>query len=221
MNTHATTQTINGVSVCSGCIQTIFGNQINSCAPGASGIASSIGLPIGSVAIDSSGNLYAANYGCNAVFKLDTAGVPSRYAGTASYTAGYTGDTGPATLATLRQPFMVKLTGSRDLYIADTGNSVIRLVDHATQIITTPMGDYTLYPYNALTYWHTGGYCCDGGSASLAGMGFPIGIYIDEVAHKWYISDLLNSRLRLAYLVSGGTTIKTNAKMSATGVKVQ
>ena len=47
-------------------------------------------------------------------------------------TAGYTGDGGPATSATLDGPQGVTVDAAGNLVIADTGNSVIRVVAAAT-----------------------------------------------------------------------------------------
>jgi uncharacterized protein (TIGR03437 family) len=58
--------------------------------------ASPIGSPAG-VALDSSGNVYFASYNC--IFKLDPSGGLTRIAG--DYTAGTSGDGGPATAAQL------------------------------------------------------------------------------------------------------------------------
>jgi NHL repeat len=55
-------------------------------------------------------------------------------------TAGYSGDGGPATDAELYDPSSVAVDSGGDIFIADTGNSVIREVSAATGDITTVAG---------------------------------------------------------------------------------
>ncbi len=175
VNTQGTTQTLLGVSICAGCIQTVLGTGTNFCDPISTGITSRIGLPIGSGDLDSSGNLYIPIYGCNSVWKLNTAGVPSVLANT-SFAAGYSGDGGLATSATMRGPFTLKRSSSGDIYVTDTSNSVVRLIDHVTGNISTVAGNFLLYPFYSPTFWDSGGYCCDNGAANIAGLMYPIGL---------------------------------------------
>jgi hypothetical protein len=53
----------------------------------------------------------------------------------------YTGDGGPAIDATLSSPGYVTLDGAGNLYIADSGNNVIRVIMAATGVITTIAGN--------------------------------------------------------------------------------
>ena len=55
----------------------------------------------------------------------------------------YGGDGGPATSARLNYPQGVVVGASGNIYIADTGNSCIRMVTESTGIITTVAGDGT------------------------------------------------------------------------------
>ena len=56
-------------------------------------------------------------------------------------TAGFSGDGGPATAAELNDPAGVAVDAAGDLFIADTGNNVIREVELSTGIITTVAGN--------------------------------------------------------------------------------
>ena len=58
-------------------------------------------------------------------------------------TAGYTGDTGPATSATFNFPYSVASDALGNLYIGDINNHVIRLVTKTGGIITTVAGTGT------------------------------------------------------------------------------
>ena len=55
-------------------------------------------------------------------------------------TAGYSGDAGPATAATLNGPYGVTFDASGNVYIADRQNHRIRKVDAGSGIITTVAG---------------------------------------------------------------------------------
>jgi hypothetical protein len=64
--------------------------------------------------------------------------VISTFAGTG--TAGYSGDGGQATAAELNDPSGVAADSSGNIYIADTGNGLIREVNSSTGVITTYAG---------------------------------------------------------------------------------
>jgi hypothetical protein len=97
--------------------------------------ATSISLAAGSVATGAHGNVYFIAFDC--VFKMDAVGIVTRLAGTSQ---GYAGDGGLATNAQLNGPFGVAVDGSGNVFIADTGNYVVRKVAAATGIITTVAG---------------------------------------------------------------------------------
>ena len=100
------------------------------------------------VAVDSSGDLFIAegigyyNGGVNEVCEVNhSTGAVSIVAGNGS--RGYSGDGGPATAAELSNPSGLALNGSGDLFIADSGNNVVREVNLNTGIITTVAGNGT------------------------------------------------------------------------------
>ena len=74
--------------------------------------------------MDAQGNLYIADAGNHVIRKVATTGIISTVAGTG--TAGYSGDGGTATTATLYAPAGLVFDASGNLYISDTGNDVIR-----------------------------------------------------------------------------------------------
>src|ERR1700687_2349607 len=118
-------------------ISTIAGTNVQGFS-GDNGAATSaqLGLP-GRIAIDSSGKIYIADAGNNVIRKV-TSGTISTIAG--NNTAGYSGDTGPATSAQLNAPVAVAVDSSGNGYIADANNFVIRKVTGAT--ISTIVGGY-------------------------------------------------------------------------------
>ncbi|MGF6352999.1 sugar lactone lactonase YvrE, partial [Paenibacillus sp. 4624] len=80
-------------------------------------------FPIG-VTVDSSGNVYIADYGNQRIRKVDPAGKISTLAGTG--TAGYTGDGVAATSAQLNYPRGVAVDSIENVYVADYSNYMVR-----------------------------------------------------------------------------------------------
>jgi streptogramin lyase len=89
--------------------------------------------------LDGKGNLYVAEAFNHCVRKIDLkSGVITTVAGTG--TKGYIGDGGPATRATMNEPYAVVVSPTGDLFITDRLNAVIRKVDGATGVISTVAG---------------------------------------------------------------------------------
>lgn len=88
----------------------------------------------GYVAFDPAGNLYIPDINNNRVRKVTPSGIITTFAGTG--VVGYSGDGGPASAATFRNPEGVAADGNGNVYIADTGNGVIRKVDSSGTITT-------------------------------------------------------------------------------------
>jgi hypothetical protein len=120
-----------------GDIATVAGNG-TSAYSGDGGPATQAALnhPAG-VAVDPWGNLYIADTLNSVVRKVNTSGAITTVAGNG--TSAYSGDGGPATNASLSQPAFVTLDSSGNLYIADSGNDVVREVT-ATGLIGTVAG---------------------------------------------------------------------------------
>jgi sugar lactone lactonase YvrE len=132
----------------SGIITTVAGSgKSTGFAPlgdGGPATSAALGGPVG-VAVDSAGNLYIADSGLNSSFsptswvrKVDTSGTITTVAGGAGM--GFSGDGGPATSAMLNSPNGLAVDGAGNLYIADTQNHRIRMVD-TNGIITTVAGN--------------------------------------------------------------------------------
>jgi len=99
------------------------------------------GVPLNgprTIAIDASGHLYLALREGNAIYRIDPARRTIHHvAGTGEQ--GYGGDGGSARTATLAGP--KGLAWARDrLYVADTENHVIRVIDLKTGVIRTVLG---------------------------------------------------------------------------------
>ncbi len=119
-----------------GIITTVAGNGINGFA-GDGGLATSAKLSIPtSVAVDSTGNLYIADSNNHRIRAVSPAGIISTFAGNG--TAGFAGDGGPATSASLYQPSGVAVDSTGTVYIGDALNFRVRKV--AGGVISTFAG---------------------------------------------------------------------------------
>lgn len=134
------------------------------------------------VVLDSSGNLYISDTANNRIRMVNfTANTIVTIAGTGG--ANYTGDGLPATLATLDTPRGLAFDAAGNLYVADSGNHVIRRIAATTHTITTVAGTGTL------------GYNGDNIPATSAELNYPLGVAFDA-AGSMYIADSQNFRIR-------------------------
>ncbi len=120
-------------------------------------------------------------------------------------TAGYTGDSGQATAATLKGSYKTAVDAQGNLYIADTLNNVVRKVTASTGAITTIAGSGTACAKSTAT-------CGDGGQATAANLNAPSGIAMDGSGNL-YIADRGDNRVRV--LNTGTGVIST---LAGTGV---
>ena len=87
------------------------------------GAAATFNMPTG-VAVDTSGNVYVADTGNNLIRKITSAGVVTTLAGSGS--AGSAN--GAGTVASFNRPLGVAVDTSGNVYVADTGNNLIRKI---------------------------------------------------------------------------------------------
>ncbi len=132
------------------------------------------------VTVDSSGNLFIADYTNSRIRKVAVNGIISTVAGT--NTSGFSGDGGKATNAALYYPTAVVIGPSNALYVADSFNNRIRKIG-TNGIISTVAGT------------GTNGFFGDGGPATNANLSHPGGLAVDSVGNL-YISDTQNYRVR-------------------------
>ncbi len=91
---------------------------------GGAATKATLNLPDG-IAVDSQGNLFIADTQNNVIREVNaTTGLITTVAGNG--TAGFSGDGGPATAAELDEPSGVFVDSGENIFIADTGNSVVR-----------------------------------------------------------------------------------------------
>jgi uncharacterized protein (TIGR03437 family) len=133
------------------------------------------------VATDLFGNLFIADQNNNRVRRVDSKGIITTVAGNGN--AGFSGDGGPATQASLNSPTGVCTDASGDLFIADVGNFRIRKVDTS--------GNITTIAGNGIEA-ATG----DGGSATQASMYIPIRCVVDSKGNL-YVTDQSGQKIRM------------------------
>ena len=154
------------------------------------------------VAIDGEGNVYIADKNNNVVRKVSTLGIITTFAG--NDTAGYSGNGHLATKAKLNHPYSVATNAAGDVYIADFGNNVIRVVSSINGYINTYAGN------------DTAGYSGDHGVANHASLYGPEGIAIDGSGNL-YIADAGNSVIRKVDPAGIITTIAGNNTVGYSG----
>ena len=116
-----------------------------------------------SLIMDATGNLYFSDAANQVVRKIDTTGIITTVAGNGI--AGYGGDGGPATQASLNTPSGVAVDSIGNLYIADRFNHRVRIVD--------PTGIINTFAGNGIQ-----GFTGDGGPATSAEIGNPKGLLV-------------------------------------------
>ena len=165
-----------------GIITTIAGMSTVWGAPyGEGGLATNAALnyPTG-VAVDVIGNVYIIDMGQNRIHKVDTNGIINFFAGNGVNL--YSGDGGPADSAGIQNPNGIAFDASGNLYIADTQNHRVRVIN-TSGIINTFAGN------------GIGGFSGDGGLATNAELHTPYGVATDAFGNV-YIADTENNRIR-------------------------
>lgn len=151
-------------------------------------------VPAGGVAVDSSGNIFIADTGNEIIRKVSAStGIITTVAGIPLSIVIGTGDGGPATSATLSEPYGVTVDNSGNLYIADTRDYAIREVVADSGNIYTVAGNIAL----------GSGFSGDGGPASSAQLRAVYSTFLDP-AGNLFIPDPDNCVIRK---VSGSTGI--------------
>ena len=174
---------------------------------GVTAISAPIGNPWGIVQ-DSSGNTYVSDNLTNRIFKIDTSGNLSVVVGNG--VKFFSGDGGAATLATLSGPEGLAIDANGVIYIADTGNHVIRAFN-ASSTTSVNVGNTTIGPLNIATVAGTGtqpctsptSACGDGAKATLAQLNLPGGVAIDSSGNI-FIADTQDNKIREVTITTNG-----------------
>jgi hypothetical protein len=189
---------IRKVTAATGIITTVAGGNFdsNSLGDGGPAINAFLYYPE-SVALDSAGNLYIANTSYCIVQKVAAStGIITLVAGKViddePYNCGQSGDGGPAALAELSDPTGVAVDRNGNVFIADSNNDLVRMVDAGNGYIYTVAGTAT---YDVNDGFGHQGYSGDGGPATYATLDYPESVAIDASGNL-FIADSENSAIR-------------------------
>lgn len=202
-----------------GFLTTVAGNGTMFAFSGDGGPAVNAAISPAGLAIDAAGNLLIADSFNNRIRKVDTNGIITTIAGTG--VAGFFGNGGPATAAEFNQPLGIALDAAGNLFVADSGNSVIRKIDVSgnissvlgltkpTAIVVDPSGNLIVSAtfnnlilkmdangsFAPIAGTGDAGYSGDQGDALKARFNFPEGLSFDR-AGNLIVTDTGNERIR-------------------------
>lgn len=155
--------------------------------------------PSGKICYDAAGNLYIADTRNHAVRMVDGSGIIHRFAGAAPVGGlgqpGFSGDNGPATDAKLNEPRDVAADADGNIFIADTGNNVIRMVK-PDGTISTLVG--VQRPINSIPLVGNQVLAEDGFAARDVHITGPAGVEVDSQGRVW-IADTQSNVIRILY----------------------
>jgi sugar lactone lactonase YvrE len=173
---------IRKVTVATGNISTIAGNGTGGYSGDGGAATSAMLWWANSIAFDSSGNIYIADYLNYRIRKVTVStGIITTVVGDGVQASGYTGDGISATSMQLRNASSVDIDLAGNIYISDGGIHRVFKVTTSTGIINSIVGGGATYG--------------DGGAAISAQLSFPSGIAVDSTGNV-YIVDAGNQRIR-------------------------
>ncbi len=192
---------IRRVTIADSYINTFAGNgNIGFSGDGGPALSAAMNNPEG-MTMDAAGNLYVADSLNHRIRKItvnsDGSTVITTVAG--SGFAGYSGDGGPALAAQLNHPRGVAVDAAGNLYIADSFNSVIRMVTGGKMYTIAGTGK--------------AGFSGDGGPAAAAQLNFPTGVAM--YGSQIMVVDSVNDEIRLLTPNTSAPTILGNGVATA------
>src|SRR5665213_3067444 len=162
----------------------------------ATGTAASFNSPTG-VAVDTAGNVYVADMANCLIRKITAGGIVSTLAGQPRVN-GSTNATGTA--ASFYYPTGVAVDTAGNVYVADSGNNLIRKITSGG-VVTTLAGSLSGGSTN--------------GTGTAASFNQPFGVAVDTVGNI-YVTDTLNNLIRK--ITSGGVVTTMAGEGSGFGV---
>ncbi|HTX34879.1 MAG TPA: hypothetical protein VME43_07655 [Bryobacteraceae bacterium] len=184
-----------------GIITTVAGTDLVFQGNGSSAVSAPLGR-LSRVTVDPNGRPVFADPNYHLIFRVETTGSITVLAGnnvqglaagqSLKSGGGYSGDSGPAIYAALNRPVGVAYDASGDLYIGDTANNRIRMVN-PQGIITTIAGNGT----PAFT---------GDGPALTESLNYPTDVAVDAAGNV-YVNDNQNYRIRKITPQGNMTTI--------------
>ncbi len=163
---------IRRVDLTTGMITTVAGTgQQGFSGDGGPSTAATLSYPSG-VALDALGNLYIADSQNHRIRKVDVNGIITTVAGNGA--RGFSGDNGPATAASFKEPVAVAVSSTGFLFVADTADHRVRRID-PSGTITTVAGNGTFMAPNP-------------GPATQSSIRWPQALAVDALGNL-YIAD--------------------------------
>jgi streptogramin lyase len=171
-----------------GVVSTLAGSGATGATDGLD-TAATFNLPEG-VAVDAAGNVYVADNGNNLIRKVTPAGQVSTLAG-----SGQSGSAnGTGTAASFDSPFGLAVDAAGNIYVADSGNNLIRKI--------TPSGVVS-------TIAGSGARGAKDATGAAASFNTPSGVAIDASGNV-YVADENNNLIRK---ITGGGVVSTISKL--------
>ncbi len=191
------------VNVATGIITTVAGNgSANYDGDGGPASSASLNFPSG-IAFNAAGELFIADQSNNRIRKISTNGIISTVAGSGEL--GSSGDGAAATSAKLANPTGVAVSADNKLYIADSLNNKIRVVNLSTGTISTFAGT------------GSANYTGNDGNATAATLNSPKDVRVDS-ANNVLIVDQFNHVVRMVLSSTGTiTTVVGNGSNGYSG----
>jgi len=181
--------------ITNGLVTTVAGSSEQSGSVDITGSSARFNNPVG-VAVDDTGNVFVADSGSDTIRMITSNGVVSTVAGSANLagSANGTNDT-----ARFNNPEGLAVDGQGDLYVADSGNNIIRKVTRDK--VVTIMAGSAGQPGSA------------DGTNNTAQFNNPIGLAVDRAGNV-YVADSGNDTIRI--VTAGGvvTTLAGSAGQS-------